>query len=281
MPIAYQFNPMSGQYMQNTGIGSGNSTPNQNGVGFNSQSSYESYAKTYGQEAADLMSGGKYTMPGSAPTSGVTSMATGGAVGGTGTGAYQYQNQLNQIRDDFRRMTDKGMGALNEDLNNRGIFSSGVGAQLGNDYRTQMGQQEMSAEERLLNDILGRNFQMDMMNKQFDLDKQLKLMGSGGGTKYGGANQNQQLMDLMQQLGMGDGGGSSYSSKKAPSFQSMIGGMGGGGMLGGGDSLSGLADAISGMGGVGGSGPMPTPMGSSEFIDADQAMLDAMMGGGW
>ena len=180
-------------------------------------------ASRWGAGGAPMSGYGPSSMgaPGGAPGGGGTSsLATGGSVASGGTGPYKADAQLAQIRDDFRRMTEQGQGQINEDLNSRGIFSSGVGAKLSNDYRTQMGQQEGSAIERLMNDIMGRNQASELAKEQFAWQKQLAMM-SGGSNRFSGGdtggNPNQELMAMFQQM-MGGGGGSTnpaggYSSK--------------------------------------------------------------------
>lgn len=286
MPGAFMLNNWTGSYdpRLNQGIGSGNDFT---GAGANwgvGSPEYDAYAKTYGKASADAIAnhgaaiggygqqaaqgtGGGYNPYAIDGGGGATSLATGGSVPG---GGYQYQNQLNQIRDDFRRMTEKGMGALNEDLNSRGIFSSGVGAKLGSDYRTQMGQQELSAEERLLNDIMGHNFQMDMMNRQFQLDR---MKGGGGGAqRFGNAGQNADLMAMFQQA-MGQGGGG-MGVGQPQTFQGNIGQMFGGGGISG--VPQGLIDSFSQ---PFGSNPMPTPLSGASLDGGSSPDIDAIMQG--
>jgi len=172
-------------------------------------------------------------LPSSAGKSGpaTTSLATGSSVSGSGgTGPYKADAQLAQIRDDFRRMTDSGVGAINEDMNQRGIFSSGVGAKIEGDYRTQMGQQEGSAIERLMNDIMGRNQQSELAKQQFEWQKQLAMMG-GGSQRYGDSG-NDEMMKLFQQMMGGTSAPGYDTSGKA-------GGGGGGSVAGGSTSPAG------------------------------------------
>ncbi len=170
--------------------------------------------------------GGNY-FPNSAGGSGATSVATGGAVGmgGGSGGGMQIGNQLKQIRDDFRRMKEMSLGAINEDLAARGTFSSGVGGKIASDERSRLDLQQMSAEERLMNDMLARNFEMEMARSR----------GSGGdGYHYGNANANQAAAEA---AGISTMGGARFGNSNR----------GGGGMI---------ADPAFGGGGAAGGGGM-------------------------
>jgi hypothetical protein len=150
-------------------------------------------------------------LTGGASPVGGTSLATGGffSYGGDG-GQFSANAQLGQLRDEFRRMRERSAGALNEDLAARGIFSSGVGSRLGSEQRTALDLQEAAAIERIMNDLISRQ-------QAFDIEKQrlaLSRLSGGGGAaqRFGRANENQKILELLKALG-GGGEGANDSSQ--------------------------------------------------------------------
>lgn len=247
VPENFWGGPMAGLSAANTGPAYAQSGYTQSGAmggnisGFGNpyaaKDQWDAYSKQYGPEAANLvfgpqggqpqgksttMWGGTGNVPGGG---GATSLATGGAVGAP-SGMYNADAQIGQLRDEFRRMRDRSKGGINEDLASRGIFSSGVGSKLMSDQMSALDMQEASGIERLMNDTLGRN-QAWWLNQQ---QQNRSPYGSGEGTRFGNANQNQELMDLFAAMG---GGGQaqpqSYSSKSMFGGGSLPQPIGGGG----------------------------------------------------
>lgn len=139
---------------------------------------------------------------------GGTTSVTGASMGGVSP--FDVSAQAAQIRSDIAQIRKRSMGAMNEDVAARGIFSSGVAGQFASDIDTRYGQQEASELERLRNDASQRAWQMQMEQQRFDWDKQRAAMGQGA-QRYGNANEIQAMQEA---YGMGGPTGAIYSSKK-------------------------------------------------------------------
>jgi len=159
--------------------------------------------------------GGGVQGPGSM-SSGVTSLATGGAVGGP----YKADAQLAQVNSQFADIMKRGLGQINEQAAIGGGFAGGIPFENRQKFITDTGNAQSAAVERIMNDILGRNQSWDLDQKRFELQKQLAMMGGSGGSaasKWGnslGANDNQDLLSMYEKIqqqqgggGGGDGGG--------------------------------------------------------------------------
>lgn len=137
-----------------------------------------------------------------------------------------------KLRDEFARMRKRTGGAINEDVSNRGIFSSGVAGGMMNDAMTQLDLQEGAGLESLFNNAAQQQLAFQLEQERM---KNQALYGGGGAQRFSGGdtggNMNQQLMDLFKQMGAGVGGGGGYSSK-ADTFQDKFGGSMSGGSMG-------------------------------------------------
>lgn len=167
-------------------------------------------------------------------TGGATSLATGSSIPGGG-GGFNADKQLAAVRSEFDQILKRGQGQLNEDLAARGIYSGGVGADLSNQYRTQVGNQQSAAIERIMNDVLGRNQQYDLQKSMMEWQKQLSQgfsAGRGAGDTFGSGGQDAQILDMWNKMfgnqtmgasgeGYQDGGiaggGGEYAGGKAAS----------------------------------------------------------------
>lgn len=228
MPIAIGLNPY-------TGAAKDNYHPDANGnmvyvdpiYGYQGPAITGVDGKTYGGGGGPAYGPSGGNAPSGAPGGSMTSLATGGGV--AGGGAYSGNAQLDQVRDEFRRMKERSLGGINEDLAARGIFSSGVGAKIAGDASTQIDLEQGAAIERIMNDILGRNqnYALDQMRLQNQMNANLY---GGGSRRYGNANQNQDIMAMFQQMMAGQGGGGAIRYGGPQGYKSSLAGGGYGGM---------------------------------------------------
>lgn len=133
-----------------------------------------------------------------------------------------------KLRDEFARMRKRTGGAINEDVSNRGIFSSGVAGGMMNDAMTQLDLQEGAGLESLFNNAAQQQlaFQLEM--------ERMRQQGMGAGSqRFSGAdtggNQNQQLMNYYSSKNKGHGSAPGYQTGPlGQMFGPMAGGMGAG-----------------------------------------------------
>ena len=209
-------------------------------------------ARRYGLPTDSAASGGYApSVGGGRSGGGTTSLATGGSVASGGsTGPYSADAQLAQTRSEFDRILKSGLDQMGEQQNIRGAFGGGVPAHEAGQFIARNKEGQMAAIERIMNDMLGRNQSWDMEQKRFELQKQLAMMGAGGGNSrsYGGANENAENMDLYNRLygggsapGYDTGGGNGHTTGPLGSYTGY--GPGGGGL----GDLSGLGLGVGGM----------------------------------
>jgi hypothetical protein len=147
--------------------------------------------------------------------SGITSIATGGQIG---QGPYKADAQIAQLNSQFADILKRGLGTLNEQAALSGGFSGGIPYDKRQKYTTDIGLQQASAIERLMNDITGRN-------QAWFLDQQRQNSSpysSGEGVRFGSANDSYDIMSLFDQM-KGDSGGpvnsGGYGSQTSPGTQ--------------------------------------------------------------
>lgn len=155
--------------------------------------------------------GNPFYKPPTTPTGGTagTTSITGASFGNASP--FDVSAQAAQIRDDMRQIRERSAGAMNEDLAARGIFSSGVGANLMEQQNRGYNLQEASMLERLRNDAGERAWRLQMSQQE----AAMRAAGMGD-NRFGNANEVQAMQDAY---------GASQSFGGSPT-----GGMGGGTM---------------------------------------------------
>lgn len=101
-----------------------------------------------------------------------------------------------KLRDEFARMRKRTQGGINEDLAARGIFSSGVGANLMSEAKTQLDLQEAAGLEDLFNRSAQQQMAFQMEQQRMAMDD-ARARASQGAQRFGNANENQASMEAL------------------------------------------------------------------------------------
>ena len=134
---------------------------------------------------------------GGAPMSGPSGLSggSGGGMGGPGGSSMSFGSSFGgknpfatdaaaaKLRDEFARMRKRTGGAINEDASARGIFSSGVSANMMNDAMTQLDLQEGAGLESLFN-----NAAQQQLAFQLEQERAKSGMYGGGPQRFDSAN---------------------------------------------------------------------------------------------
>jgi hypothetical protein len=145
-----------------------------------------------------------------------------------------------KLRDEFARMRKRTSGGINEDLSARGIFSSGVGADLSQQAMTQLDLQEASG----LEDLFNRSAQQQMafqLEQQRMANDDARARASQGAMRFGNANENQATQEALR---FGNSKGATFGGGTMTDPASGGGGGGGATVGAGGEPVRGSGESF-------------------------------------